>query len=343
MVTHSAEFYKKAPPQKGASSFVYPPTGDNLAFFAEALKAGCLVAIPTETVYGLAGLALDEAASRSIFQVKGRPLMDPLILHVANPGMVEQLADIPPGFSRLTEAFWPGPLTIILPKKPVVPNLVTAGKPTVAVRMPRHPVAHALLERVGQPLAAPSANPFGYVSPSTAQHVTDSFGDLVPFVIDGGACEIGLESTILDLSNADSPQILRPGAISAEQVSEVLGRPVQVRNQQLNLNQAATAPGTFNKHYSPKTKLSLFDEDENPSLSGNQAVVYLQRPSSIDDKHSYWLSEDGDMETIAKSLFALLRQLDAMGYESIACQKPNPAASGLAHAVADRMQRAAAK
>jgi L-threonylcarbamoyladenylate synthase len=343
VVTHSAKFYKKAPPQKGASSFVYPPTGDNLAFFAEALKARCLVAIPTETVYGLAGLALDESASRSIFEIKGRPLMDPLILHVANPGMVDQLAHIPADFPKLADAFWPGPLTIILQKKAVVPDLVTAGKPTVAVRMPRHPVAHALLELVGQPLAAPSANPFGYVSPSTAQHVTESFGESVPFVIDGGACEIGLESTILDLSNADSPQILRPGAISAEQVGEILGRTVQVRNQQLNLDQAATAPGTFNKHYSPKTRLSLFREDEAPSPARNRAIVYLQRPSSISTKHSYWLSEDGDMETIAKSLFALLRQLDVMGYENILCQTPDPLSSGLAQAVADRLQRAAAK
>jgi L-threonylcarbamoyladenylate synthase len=343
VVTHSAEFYKKAPPQKGASSFVYPPTGDNLAFFAEALKAGCLVAIPTETVYGLAGLALDQAASRSIFDVKGRPLMDPLILHVANPSMVDQLAEIPDGFSRLTEAFWPGPLTIILPKKPVVPDIVTAAKPTVAVRMPRHPVAHALLELVGQPLAAPSANPFGYVSPSTAQHVTDSFGESVPFVIDGGACEIGLESTILDLSHPDSPEVLRPGAISAEQLGKVLGRTVAVRIKQLDPDQAATAPGTFSKHYSPKTSLTLFCGDEGPSPSNSQAVVYLQRPPSVSDKHTYWLSENGDMETVAKSLFALLRQLDAMGYETIACQKPHPLSGGMAQAVADRLQRAAEK
>ncbi|MGA1205498.1 MAG: L-threonylcarbamoyladenylate synthase [Opitutales bacterium] len=343
MVPDSAEFYAKAPPDRGASSFVYPPTGANLDFFAKALEAGCLVAIPTETVYGLAGLALNETACRSIFAVKGRPLVDPLIVHVPHPSMVGELAVPPAVFDLVAEAFWPGPLTVVLRKRPIVPHLVTAGKDTVAIRMPRHPVAHALLERIPGPLAAPSANPFGYVSPSEAAHVAESFGNRVPFVIDGGPCEIGLESTILDLSEPDQPAILRPGAISAEQLTKVIGLPVRERQIELGIEETASAPGTFSRHYSPKSGLTLFPQGSRPQVADNEAVLFLKRPEGTAGKDVYWLSEDGSLNEVAKGLFSLLRKLDRAGYAGIHCELPSAGSGGIAVAIRDRMKRAAAK
>lgn len=344
MSTDSAAFYRKAPPDKGASSFVYPPTGPNLAFFAQALQAGCVVAIPTETVYGLAGLALDEGACRAIFSIKGRPLLDPLIIHVSGAAMAAQLAELPDRFFALAEAFWPGPLTLIVKKKPLVPDIVTAGKDTVAIRMPRHPVTHALLEQVGAPLAAPSANPFGYVSPSKAEHVADSFAGKVPFVLDGGPCEIGLESTILDITQPEQAVILRPGAVTAEAIGAILGTPVEVRLSTVDSGTAATAPGTMAHHYSPKIPLFLFAEGSMPPARPDQAVLWLQRPNRQSPAaNEYWLSEDGDPAQVARSLFALLRQLDRAGFASMACELPAPGSSGLAEAIRDRLTRAAAQ
>ncbi|MGC9449806.1 MAG: L-threonylcarbamoyladenylate synthase [Oceanipulchritudo sp.] len=342
MAPHSADFYRKAPPDRGASSFIHPPTPANIAFFAEALKAGCLVAIPTETVYGLAGLALRESACRSIFEVKGRPLVDPLIVHVASPDWVARLAEIPDEFKRLTEAFWPGPLTLILRKKPVVPDLVTAGHETVAVRMPRQPVAHALLEKLGQPVAAPSANPFGYVSPTRPEHVAESFGPQVPFILDGGPCEIGIESTILDLSRPGTPSILRPGAITEENLKLKLHLHPNL-DLNPNRNHAPPAPGTLPRHYSPATQLLLFPFKSSPVAAPREAVVYLQRPSPPVSRDTYWLSEDGNPVTIAQSLFALLRQLDHAGHPRIHCECPPPHSTGLLLAVRDRLNRAAAQ
>ena len=343
MPLSSTEFYRKAPPQKGASSFVYPPTPGNIAFFAEALRAGCVVAIPTETVYGLAGLALDEAACRSIFSIKGRPLVDPLIVHVNGLEMATGLAELPPSFPLLAEAFWPGPLTIILRKRAVVPGLVTAGKPTVALRMPRHPVALDLLNTLQAPLAAPSANPFGYVSPVQAGHVADSFGERVPFILDGGPCTIGLESTILDLSDPRQPQVLRPGAVSPEEISEALEMPVHLREVTLHHTEAASAPGTFSRHYSPDTDLLLFEHGQEIKAGPGDAVVYLQRPGKQAGDSIFWLSEDGLPGAVAQSLFSLLRQLDKAGFRRILWEQPPASAGGLWLAIRDRMKRAAAR
>ncbi|MEX0330885.1 MAG: L-threonylcarbamoyladenylate synthase [Puniceicoccaceae bacterium] len=342
MPLNSTDFYKKAPPEKGASSFIYPPTPGNIAFFVEALQAGCVVAIPTETVYGLSGLALDEKACHSIFSIKGRPLVDPLIVHVNNPEMAAQLAELPPAFTALAEAFWPGPLTLILKKRPIVPDLVTAGKPTVAIRMPRHPVALELLQGLQAPLAAPSANPFGYVSPVRAEHVADSFGETVPFILDGGPCDIGLESTILDLTDDSAPKVLRPGAVSPDQISKVLGKPVPLLNVNLHHEDSATAPGTFSRHYSPDKELLLFEEGSNPSPSPDDALVYLQRPTGDSPSSVFWLSEKGDAESVAQSLFSLLRQLDRQDFSRILWELPAATRSGLWLAIRDRMKRAAA-
>jgi len=338
----STDFCRKAPPDRGASSFIYPPTPANLKFFAEALKAGCIVAIPTETVYGLAAMALNPKACRSIFAIKGRPLMDPLIVHVTGREMAEELAYVNPSFQKLAEVFWPGPLTLILKKRGTVPDIVTAGRDTVALRMPRHAAAADLLKILQSPLAAPSANPFGYVSPSLPSHVSDSFGSRVPFIIDGGPCEIGLESTILDLTGPGMPVILRPGAIGASEISKVIGLPVQSRLEVIGENIPAKAPGTMARHYSPKTRIHLF-EGEPAACESGAATIYLKRPAGKDsDKDTvFWLSDSGDPAEMARALFALLRKLDEKGFEEIRCEVPGISESGVAEAVRDRLIRAA--
>ncbi|NDV62583.1 threonylcarbamoyl-AMP synthase [Puniceicoccales bacterium CK1056] len=344
MSKSSFEFYKKAPPDGGASSFVYPPSEANIRFFAEALQNGCVVGLPTETVYGLAALALDEQACHSIFSIKGRPLMDPLIVHVADLEMARSLAIVPEDGRILAEAFWPGPLTLVLKKRSIVPDLITAGKETVAIRMPRHPVAKKLLHQLNAPLAAPSANPFGYVSPTRPEHVTSAFGDKVPFVLDGGPCEVGLESTIVDLSKGKNPAILRPGAVTAEQISDHLRLPVQTKLLNLEETEAATAPGTMLRHYSPKTKMIAFELGSIPKTAKNEAIAFLQRPGTLNpsrEQATFWFSEDGDMEIVARTLFDLLRKLDAKGFERIFCELPPANADGLVLAIRDRLSRAA--
>jgi len=315
-----------------------------LEFFRKALESGCLVSIPTETVYGLAGLALDQDICRSIFTVKGRPLVDPLIVHVQGLEMAGQVAEITPEAKRLAERFWPGPLTLILRKRRIVPDLVTAGKPTVAVRMPNHPVTAELLRLLDKPLAAPSANPFGYVSPTRPEHVRDSFGDRVPFIIDGGPCDIGIESSIIDLSEPGQPRMLRPGAISCEDIENVMGTPVEVTSPSLATSEVADAPGTFAKHYSPRTELELFPEGQSPSAEPGSALLYLRRPVSASvSNNDFWLSEDGDDRSISQSLFQLLRQLDQSGYRKILCEVPSSESTGIRLAIRDRLNRAASK
>jgi len=303
-----------------------------------------MVAIPTETVYGLAGLALSEPACRRIFSVKGRPLVDPLIVHVTGIEMARNLAETTPAFIRLAEHFWPGPLTIILRKKPVVPDIVTAGKSTVALRMPRHAATQELLRRTAAPLAAPSANPFGYISPSRAGHVAESFGDRVPYILDGGPCEVGLESTILDISSPDNPTILRPGAVTAEAIGKLLGRPVSIRSSKAAENVPAAAPGTFARHYSPSTPLLLFEQTRRPNPPEDEAVLLLQRPDGTEfSPNVFWLSEDGNLEEVGRSLFAVLRKLDKGSFKAIHCEFPAESPNGLSRALRDRMTRAAAK
>ncbi len=214
---------------------------------AELLKAGELVAFPTETVYGLGANALDAAAVAKIFAVKQRPLSSPLIVHVANVAMARDVAAVwPDAAEKLAAAFWPGPLTVVVPKKSIVPDLVTAGLPSVGIRVPRHPVALQLIEAAGVPLAAPSANRFTEVSPTTAAHVRAAFPDLM--VIDGGACSVGIESTVISFAG-ERPKILRPGMVSRADIEAVIG-PVDVGG-------GAESPGQHVKHYSPRTPVLL--------------------------------------------------------------------------------------
>ena len=270
-------------------------------------------------------------------------MVDPLIVHLPDLEMVEGIAVVPASLEKLAAAFWPGPLTVILEKKPVVPDLVTAGKSTVAIRIPAHPVAQSLLARLKKPLAAPSANPFGYVSPTRAEHVADSFRGKVPYIIDGGSCEVGLESTILDLTASPNPCILRPGAISADSISEVLGIPVVVKRTSLQAGESASAPGTFIKHYSPGTTLFLFESGSDPAATPFDAVLYLKRRFHDTCENVFWLTEDGSMQSAAKSLYSLLRQIDVLGFPRIYCELPGEAEDGFTVAVRDRLTRAAAK
>lgn len=210
---------------------VSPPTPRTLRRLAAALQRGELVAIPTETVYGLAGHALDAAACRAIFRAKGRPANDPLIVHVLDLAHAEPLAVFNDTARRVARKFWPGPLTLVLPKQPVVPGIVTSGGDTVALRAPAHPLARQLLRLARVPLAAPSANPFSYISPTSAAHVREGLGQRIKHILDGGECAIGVESTVLDLTNPRRPVILRPGAIDAAALSRFLRRPVAVRKR----------------------------------------------------------------------------------------------------------------
>src|SRR3954469_15500112 len=202
---------------------VYSPSPAHLRRLAMALRDGELVAIPTETVYGLAANALDAKACRAIFRAKRRPANDPLIVHVLDLAQAEALAEFNPLARRLARHFWPGPLTLVLPKKPGVPGIVTSGGPTVAIRAPAHPLARRLLRLAKIPLAAPSANLFGYISPTTAEHVRDGLGPRIPHILDGGASRVGVESTVLDVTRPACPRILRPGAVTATQLEKFLG------------------------------------------------------------------------------------------------------------------------
>ncbi len=319
---------------------VYSPTPPNLRRLAVALRHGELVAIPTETVYGLAANALDARACRAIFRAKGRPANDPLIVHVLDLAHAEKLAEFNAEARKLARQFWPGPLTLVLPKKPSVPGIVTSGSPTVAIRAPAHPLARRLLRLAGIPLAAPSANLFGYISPTTADHVVAGLGRRILHVLDGGTCQIGVESTIVDLTDPAKPRILRPGAITAGQLQKVLGVPVG----RLTRRKAAAdplAPGMMARHYSPRTPLVLREPVAKPARK--IAAVFLRKPAGQTAPNIFWLSRRGALAEVARNLYGVLRQADASGFAQIQVE-PLPAdAGGLAAAINDRLHRAAAK
>lgn len=323
-----------------APSFLTAAPAD-LARAAELLRQGACVALPTETVYGLAADATNPAAITQVFAIKGRPLLDPLIVHVLNLAALAEVAEPDPRLAKLA-GLWPGPLTVVLRRKSVVPDLVTAGKATVAVRIPSHPIFREVLRLAGCPLAAPSANPFGYISPTKAQHVRDSLGERCPWIVDGGACAHGVESTILDLSVLGRARLLRPGPIPLEKLRELLGE-VEVVTRSANLATAQDAPGMLERHYSPATRVTLFPPGALPVIANlRSAVLFLgRRASPPGNADVYFLSEDGSTEVAARNLFDLLRQLDARGYETIHAELAPPAGVGAAYN--DRLTRAAAR
>jgi L-threonylcarbamoyladenylate synthase len=323
-----------------APSFLTSAPAD-LAKAAELLRQGDCVALPTETVYGLAADATNPVALAQVFAIKGRPLLDPLIVHVPDLAALAAVAEPDPRLAKLAP-LWPGPLTVVLRRKPVVPDLVTAGKDTVAVRIPAHPVFREVLRLAARPLAAPSANPFGYVSPTKAAHVRDSLGPRCPWVVDGGACAHGLESTIVDLSDPARARLLRPGPIPVETLRGLLGE-VEVVTRAAGPHVAQDAPGMLERHYSPSTRVALFPHGALPVVANlRSAVLFVGRrahpPANAD---VFLLSEDGSVEEAARNLFDLLRRLDGRGYETIHAELAP--AGGLGAAFNDRLTRAAAR
>lgn len=302
---------------------------------ARLLRAGGLVAFPTETVYGLGAIATDETAVARIFEAKGRPRFNPLIIHLPSRARVGDAVETTRDAERLADAFWPGALTLVLPRRADAPLslLASAGLPTLAVRVPAHPGAQALLEAVGAPVAAPSANASGRLSPSTAAHVAASLGDRVDLILDGGACPVGLESTIVDVSG-DAPTLLRPGGVAAEEVERVLGRTLARPNGAAS-ETAPTAPGMLASHYAPGLPIRLEAQEIGPG------EAYLAFGETAPDGAALSLSETGDLREAAANLFAMLHRLDDADRFSGIAVAPIPEI-GLGRAINDRLRRAAA-
>ena len=319
---------------------ILPPNPANVALAAALLHAGDVVAFPTETVYGLGADATNPDAVARIFEVKGRPRFDPLIVHVASLAHVYPLVRaIPPAALRLAERFWPGPLTIVLPKTDRVPDIVTAGLSTVALRVPDHPVALDLLRAAPGPLAAPSANPFGYVSPTRADHVDEQIGTRVPLVLDGGPCRVGIESTIITFVD-DNPALLRPGGIPAEEIEDIAG---PIRTVSIAAAERVAAPGQLPSHYAPRTPLTLVGSVAGipPTARAHAALLACTPVADVSGfAHVEVLAGEGELRRAAADLFAALRRLDASGYTRLfAVAVPE---RGLGRAIMDRLRRAAA-
>ncbi|MFS4466604.1 L-threonylcarbamoyladenylate synthase [Maribacter sp. 2210JD10-5] len=310
----------------------------DIAYCQKLLRNNELVAIPTETVYGLAANIFEADAVRDIFKMKGRPLFNPLIVHIHNVNQLETLVEyVPKAAEVLMQNFWPGPLTLILPKKENVSDLITAGKSTVGVRMPKHPVARKLLEGLEFPLAAPSANPFTKVSPTSAEHVASYFGTKIPAILDGGPCEVGLESTIIGFEG-DTPVVYRKGGVPIEAIEQLVGK-VKLLTQDEN---APVAPGMLLKHYSPNTKLIIseaVDEDIKKHANLSIGVISFSKKDYQNVSVTKTLSKKRDMSEAAKHLFSALHQLDQMNLDLIIAEKfPE---EGLGISINDRLERAA--
>lgn len=331
-----------------------------------AILNGDIIGMPTETVYGLAAHGLNPDALIQVFRAKERPLFDPLILHIA-PSMRSQLDKM--GITQMSalsvaqrdqaqllmERFWPGPLTLVLPRGPKVPDLVTSGLDSVAIRMPNHPVAQHLIDAVGAPLAAPSANRFGRISPTSAQDVMEELGSRIPYIIDGGPCEVGVESTVLAILPGHPPTLLRPGGIPPAEIEKILGEPVHRPSPEKATASPLQSPGQLPSHYAPRTPLKVSDTILMLGASirpGTRVALLsmftdpktLQKDLEARDLQvvaSEQLSSHKSLEEAAQRLFASLRKLDASGAQIILAEGINDT-SGLGLAIQDRLQRAAA-
>ncbi len=300
------------------------------------LNHGGVVAFPTETVYGLGANAFDTKAVARIFEIKQRPHFDPLIVHVNSPDQLDLLVDELPAIAQdLIAAFWPGPLTLVLPKNARVPDLVTAGLSTVAVRMPRHPLALELIHLAGAPLAAPSANPFGCTSPTTARHVRDQLGDKVDLILDGGACSVGVESTIVSLAGK-TPILLRAGGIAVEDIERVIGPLARAAHS----SDRPAAPGQLSRHYATRTPLVLSRNIILPSGVTRVGLLAFHTPATPDGFAAVEvLSASGDLREAAANLFAAMHKLDALDLNLILAERVPD--TGLGPAINDRLRRAA--
>lgn len=308
---------------------ILPLDEKSIAIAAELIRAGRLVAFPTETVYGLGGDATNGEAVASIFEAKGRPHFNPLIVHLPDIEAAQAIGEFGGAAQTLAARFWPGPLTLVVRRRPEssLSDLVSAGLDTVALRVPAHRGAHALLVAAGRPIAAPSANRSGKVSPTTAQHVADELGDAVALILDGGPCKVGVESTVLDVSG-DEPALLRPGGVPLEELEQSLGRRIVIAQA----GAAIASPGMLESHYAPGLPLRMEAKEARP---GEALLGFGQVPGATLN-----LSETGDLREAAANLFAMLRALDRPEFTGIAVA-PIPA-EGLGRAINDRLKRAAA-
>jgi L-threonylcarbamoyladenylate synthase len=354
---------------------ILAPTPESIDQVAARLRAGGIAAIPTETVYGLAANALDPNACAQVFAAKERPTFDPLIVHLAGADPIQtleesQLVNVEAlndraraHLRKLAERFWPGPLTLVLPKTARVPDLVTSGLPSVAIRFPSHPIAQAILKACGKPLAAPSANRFGRISPTRAEHVLKELGDRVDLILDGGPCQIGLESTVLRIDPTGGLELLRPGKVSAEEISQATGQSVFQGTARLDSG-PQVAPGMLASHYAPTKKLRMLSAavaDLNPSdlkaadfqsatINGQIGLLVVLGDAQKAGRRlsdllgvpvrPYTLSPMGNLNEAAQNLFAVLREMDTQADLSVLITEPGPQGPGLAHAIRDRLTRA---
>ena len=308
----------------------------NLAI--ESLKKGNVIAIPTETVYGLAGNAFEESSVNKIFKIKNRPSFNPLIVHIPNPKYINKIAqNIPKIAQKLSKHFWPGPLTLVLEKQKHISDIVTAGKPTVAVRVPNHKLTLDLLSKLPFPLVAPSANPFGFTSPTSANHVIEYFADKIDLILDGGVSLKGIESTIIGFEN-DNAVLYRHGSIPIEEIEKITGK-VEIKNKN---NLSPEAPGMLKRHYAPKTKI-VFSNDFIKSIKSYPnkkiGILCLKRIEKIPKSvHQEVLSSDGNLNEAAKNLYAALHKLDRLNLDLILTS--NMPEYELGRSINDRLRRA---
>lgn len=317
---------------------IHTIVGTDLNEATNHLIQGNPVAIPTETVYGLGANALDAKVVVKIFEAKNRPYFDPLIVHIGHLDQLYEYTQHPhPDLLTLCNQFWPGPLTVLVKKKKNIPDIVTSGSEYVALRVPKHPLTRKLLQNLSFPLAAPSANPFGYVSPTTAWHVYEQMQGKIPYILDGGPCKVGIESTIMGWENG-SPIIYRAGGVEIEEIESLIGK-CEVRISQSN----TSTPGSLESHYAPLKPMLVGNIQQLDFLHKNLRIGYLffKKPLTFNPQNQYFLSEDGDTRAAASRLFEGMRTLDKMNVDIILAEWAPEV--GLGRAINDRLRRASTK
>lgn len=318
---------------------VFTTSAQTIREICRLLLSGEVVAIPTETVYGLAADALNPEAVEEIYRIKGRPPHNPLIVHIHDPAVAESYVHLNPVAQTLMDAFWPGPLTLVLPKKPLIPGIVTAELPTIGIRMPNHPSMLSILESIDRPLAAPSANPSNYISPTRVEHVIEGLEGKLKYVLDGGPCSSGMESTILDLSNPEKVTLLRPGPITISQIEKVIELSVLIPVRQEK--SILTSPGQMKTHYCPRTPVTIGKQTN----KGCVAWVHFLKSGFIDSAspkvEHFYLTRNQNPREAEANLYALLQQLDKGKFDEIVFD-PVPEGEEW-NAIQDRITRASSK